>query len=93
MKKQDREQSVKDLGIFKRWFDNQFMQRDEQTGSSAILILPVGPGTPMYRDKFIAPTPRIGLDALNIGAALRLPQLVLPGEYILPVHRPNLIPK
>lgn len=92
MKKDDRDQSVKDIKIFKQWFDETFMKRDEQTGSSAILIMPVGPGAPNYRDQFIVPTPRIGLDALNIGAVLRLPQVVLPGKSASLVCKPNVTP-
>jgi len=54
-----------------------------QHDAPAVLILPIGPGAPVYRDQFVAPTPRVGLDALNIVSALRLPQVVLPSEYLL----------
>lgn len=48
------------------------------------MILPVGPSKPMYRDTYIAPSARYGIDPLSFGAFLRLPQLVLPSKLKCP---------
>lgn len=76
--KSEVETSLQELKVLQTWFAYEVLRADEETGSSAILILPVGPGQPIYRDIYIPPTPRIGIDPLNFGAFLRIPQLVLP---------------
>ncbi|KAF2762286.1 amidase signature enzyme [Pseudovirgaria hyperparasitica] len=78
LSKSDYEQSKKDIVLFRKWFDTKIMGKSSGSGTDAILVLPVGPGAPVYRDQFVVPTPRLGLDALNLAAALALPHAVFP---------------
>lgn len=74
--------SLQELKVLQTWFADEILRADDETGSSAILILPVGPGQPIYRDIYVPPKPRVGIDALNLAAFLRIPQLVLPSMWI-----------
>ncbi|KAH6658971.1 amidase signature domain-containing protein [Truncatella angustata] len=72
------EKSHRELTVLQAWFVREILRPDEASGSTAILVLPVGPEKPDYRDVFILPAPRVGIDALGLAAFLRLPQLVIP---------------
>ncbi|KAJ2977834.1 hypothetical protein NUW58_g7686 [Xylaria curta] len=76
--KSEREQSLEELKVFQDWFADNVLRTDEKCGSTAILILPVGPGIPIYRDIYLPPRGREGIDALSLGAFLSIPQIVLP---------------
>ncbi|KAI1151518.1 amidase signature enzyme [Nemania diffusa] len=76
--KSEREQGLRELKVFRNWVANNVLQGDERCGSNAILVLPVGPGQPIYRDIYIPPKTREGIDALSLGAFLGIPQIVLP---------------
>ncbi|KAJ8133575.1 hypothetical protein O1611_g61 [Lasiodiplodia mahajangana] len=67
-----------ELKVFRNWIVDNVLWEDEKCGSNAILVLPVGPGQPIYRDIYIPPKAREGMDALSLGAFLRIPQIVLP---------------
>ncbi|KAK3946260.1 amidase 1 [Diplogelasinospora grovesii] len=70
--------SLKELDVLRNWVANNILRSDDYSGSNAVLILPVGPAQPIYRDIYIPPKERVGMDALSLGAFLRIPQLVLP---------------
>ncbi|KAI1122276.1 amidase signature domain-containing protein [Nemania abortiva] len=76
--KAEREQGLRELQVFRNWVADNVLRGDERCGSNAILVLPVGPGQPVYRDIYIPPKAREGIDALTLGAFLRIPQVVLP---------------
>jgi hypothetical protein len=78
----DRNESLKELEIFQRRFKEQVFAPDENTGSTAIMLLPVGPGQPVYRDVVVPFVVRYGIDALNLGAFLKVPQLVVPSTFL-----------
>lgn len=80
--KAELEQGLDELKVFRDWFADNVLRADEKCGSSAILVLPVGPGQPIYRDIYIPPKAREGIDALSLGAFLRVPQIVLPSKCI-----------
>lgn len=80
---QEVQESLSDLTIFQRWFSENVMTTNNESGSTAVMILPVGLGKPVYRDVQIEPKPRFGMDPLNFGAFLRLPQIVIPSEYLV----------
>ncbi|KAG8162641.1 hypothetical protein KVR01_007119 [Diaporthe batatas] len=46
-----KEQSLKELEVYRRWFHDAVMKPEAGGGSDAILILPVGSGDPKYRDE------------------------------------------
>lgn len=91
MKETDVQNSLKELKVLREWFDKTVMRPDPGCGTSSILILPVGPGQPIYRDIFVPPKERIGLDALSLGAWLQLPQLVIPGEISICLLRYTIV--
>ncbi|KAK4443299.1 amidase 1 [Podospora aff. communis PSN243] len=72
------EQSYKELKVLQSWFANAVLREDQTSGSSAVLILPVGPTEPNYRDVYRTPTPRLGIDALSLASFMKMPQLVVP---------------
>ncbi|KAI1841736.1 hypothetical protein JX266_012104 [Neoarthrinium moseri] len=74
----DLEKSHEELKVLQEWFIEEVLRPDEISGTTSILVLPVGPEKPDYRDLFILPAPRVGIDALGLAAFLRLPQLVIP---------------
>ncbi|KAK0730142.1 amidase signature domain-containing protein [Lasiosphaeris hirsuta] len=72
------EQSCRELKVLESWFAREVLRTDKASGSSAILILPVGPTEPNYRDVYSLPGPRLGIDALSLASIMRMPQLVVP---------------
>lgn len=80
--KSEVDQSLGELKVFQNWFAANVLHTDDKSGSSAVLVLPVGPSKPTYRDIYLPPSARTGIDALSFGAFLRLPQLVLPSKSI-----------
>ncbi|KAK5652362.1 hypothetical protein OQA88_10554 [Cercophora sp. LCS_1] len=74
------QQSLKELKVLQSWFAKNVLRADESSSSSAILILPVGATEPNYRDVFIDPTPRLGVDALSLASFMKMPQLVVPSR-------------
>jgi hypothetical protein len=72
------EQSYKELKVLQSWFAKAVLRADERSGSTAIIVLPVGPTEPNYRDVYILPGPRLGVDALSLASFMRMPQLVVP---------------
>ncbi|GAP85663.2 putative amidase 1 [Rosellinia necatrix] len=78
--KTEREQSLGELKVFRNWFADNVFRVDKKYGSNAILVLPIGPGQPVYRDIYIPPKAREGIDALSLGSFLRIPQIVLPSK-------------
>lgn len=79
--KEEVQQSLTELEVLRSWFAKAVLRADESSGSSAILILPVGPTEPNYRDAFIEPTPRLGIDALSLASFMKMPQLVVPSRF------------
>ena len=77
------ESSLEELKVLQAWFAKEVLQADEASGSTAVLILPVGPEQPDYRDAFIPPSPRLGVDALGLASFMRMPQLVVPSTLRL----------
>lgn len=45
-----KEQCLKALKVYRRWFHEAVMKPEAGGGSDAIMILPVGSGEPKYRD-------------------------------------------
>ncbi|KAH6640321.1 amidase signature domain-containing protein [Chaetomium tenue] len=72
------ERSHEELKVLHSWFSKEVLGADETSGSTAILILPVGPTQPDYRDVYSLPGPRLGIDALSLASFMRMPQLVVP---------------
>ncbi|GAB1319268.1 hypothetical protein MFIFM68171_09478 [Madurella fahalii] len=72
------ETSYKELKVLQAWFAKEVLRADRTSGSTAILILPVGPEQADYRDAYILPKPRYGVDALSLASFMRMPQLVVP---------------
>ncbi|KAK0611225.1 amidase signature domain-containing protein [Immersiella caudata] len=72
------EQSHKELKVLQAWFAKSILRGDHTAGSTAVLILPVGPTEPNYRDAYILPSPRLGIDALSLASFMKMPQLVVP---------------
>ncbi len=77
------ESSLEELKVLQAWFAKEVLRADEASGSTAVLILPVGPEQPDYRDAFIPPSPRLGVDALGLASFIRMPQLVVPSTLRL----------
>lgn len=75
---EDRNKSITELEIFQRWFKENVLAPDNETISTAIMIIPVGPGQPVYRDVVVPFVKRYGIDPLNLASLLRIPQLVVP---------------
>lgn len=80
---EDRNVSIIDLQTFQRLFKEQVLAPDDKMTSTAIMVLPVGPGQPIYRDIAVPFVKRYGIDPLNLAALLRIPQLVVPSMCLL----------
>jgi len=73
------EKALKELKVYRQWFNDTILHPDEGTGFSAILILPCGSGEPKYRDDQNKPPARISAYHMNYNASMiDLPQLVIP---------------
>ncbi|CZR58635.1 uncharacterized protein PAC_08527 [Phialocephala subalpina] len=75
-----KEQSVKEMEIFKSWFKNNVLQEDEETGSTAIVVLPCAMTKSMYRDVVPAESHDISewLASMDLATVTGMPQVVLP---------------
>ena len=77
---EDRNKSITELEIFQRWFKENVLAPDDETTSTAIMILPDCPGQSLYRDVVVPFVKRYGIDPLNLTALLRIPKLVVPSK-------------
>lgn len=66
--------------MLRAWFAKEVLRADRTSGSTALLILPVGSKQADYRDAYILPKPRYGVDALSLASFMRMPQLVVPSR-------------
>jgi hypothetical protein len=64
----------------------------EHFGSIAILLLPVGPEPPIYRDVPVPVVPRYGIYPLNLAAMLRIPQVFVPSKLLKPFSLDDVRP-
>ncbi|KAF2116745.1 amidase signature domain-containing protein [Lophiotrema nucula] len=80
--REEYEATLLDLQVFRQWFHDNILKPQSRTGSTALLILPVGPGNPVFRDEIVESPPRFGIDQADLGAIAALPQIVLPIGHI-----------
>lgn len=47
---EQKEKSLEELEVYRRWFQENIMKPDANGGSDAVLFVPCGSGEPKYRD-------------------------------------------
>jgi hypothetical protein len=76
-----KDKSLKEMSIFKKWYTENILREDKQTGSTAIVLLPISMTKPWYRDT-PGGVPEISepFTAMYLTIMTGMSQIVLPGE-------------
>jgi len=69
------------MSVFKKWYKANILREDMQTGSTAIVLLPIAMTKPWYRDTpGGAPDISKPFTAMYLKIMTGMSQIVLPGE-------------
>ena len=90
---EEKQQSLHEIETFRQWFTEGILTHDNDTASTAIMVLPAGIGEPWYRDvPFDNQKPTIAWGSMVPATLLGLPHLVIPSKFSQSFHRVRTYP-